>query len=739
MTEKPLPTPDAELHPIVREEEAILVGVREKLAASFAEARASTSTHDTDLVALRDEIADARMEDVPALVAQMERVQAVAARRAESQGALVDPRSPYFGHLHLSERDARGAVRERDVLIGKATFVEGGLRIVDWRHAPVSQLYYRYPEGSEYEERFGDREVEGEIVVRRTVTVIGGELVRVQAPQGVFVRGAARAWRELGASHAELAGGQGSALRPQDFKRGRLGTGSTDGGRVDRHLPEIAALIDPRQFELITAPDAGIVVVQGGAGSGKTTIGLHRMAYLAYADRRRFSPDRMLVVTYGAGLASYISQVLPALGVDGVDVVTFQDWALKERKRAIPWLDAPVTEDTPSVVTRLKKHPALLHELERRCAKVVDDPRARRDSRGVVAVWAELLTDLEALRAAFAKVDVEPMTAAELTRAHRWCSDRCPVVSDLDLHLRAAEDDAGEGDEPPADDDVRGERGIDGQLTEEDERASLDVEDDALLLRITQLLRGPLRKKKEPALLAHLFVDEAQDLSPVELAVLLEQTTTARSVTLAGDTAQRLLMDNGFLDWRQTLAHLGMSHVAIEPLRIAYRSTREILEVARYALGPLADPEPPLAPRSGAPVEAHRFPDAGAAVALLGDALRPLFAREPKATVAVLARHPEQADAYYEGLRFAEVPHLRRVRSQDFAFKPGVEVTEIRQVKGLEYDYVVLVDVNASTFPEDDESRHLFHIGATRAAHQLWIIVTGQAPSRLVQPSLLDA
>ena len=165
--------------------------------------------------------------------------------------------------------------------------------------------------------------------------------------------------------------------------------------------------------------------------------------------------------------------------------------------------------------------------------------------------------------------------------------------------------------------------------------------------------------------------------------------------------------------------------------------TREVLAVARHALGPLADPDPPVANRSGAPVEAHVMPDQGAAVAFLADALRPLLAREPRATVAVLARWPEQADAYFDGLSRAEVPHLRRIRAQDFAFRPGIEVTDVRQVKGLEYDYVILVDVNANDFPAEDEARHLFHIAATRAAHQLWMVVTG-TPSPLVPPALVE-
>jgi DNA helicase II / ATP-dependent DNA helicase PcrA len=232
----------------------------------------------------------------------------------------------------------------------------------------------------------------------------------------------------------------------------------------------------------------------------------------------------------------------------------------------------------------------------------------------------------------------------------------------------------------------------------------------------------------------HLFVDEAQDLSPMKLSVLIGHIPARRttpSITLAGDTSQRLFLDNGFGDWRAVLNHLGLAHVAIEPLRIAYRSTREIMDVARAAMGPLADPDPPEAPRTGAPVEKFQFPGVGAAVAFLAEALRELCAREPRATVALLARYPEQADRYYEGLRRAEVPSLRRVRAQDFAFRPGVEVTDVRQVKGLEFDYVVMLDANDSSYGRDDESRHLFHIGVTRAAWQLWIAVTG-APSPLV-------
>src|SRR4029079_1618844 len=152
-----------------------------------------------------------------------------------------------------------------------------------------------------------------------------------------------------------------------------------------------------------------------------------------------------------------------------------------------------------------------------------------------------------------------------------------------------------------------------------------------------------------------------------------------------------------------------------------YRSTREILALARGAMGPLADAIVPEARRSGAPVEGFHFSAVGAAVALLAESLRDLMQRDPGSTVALIARYPEQADRYYEGLERADVPSLRRVRAQNFGFRPGIEVTDTRQVKGLEFDYVVMLDVNATSYGLDSESRHLFHIGVTRAAHQLWL------------------
>jgi len=167
-------------------------------------------------------------------------------------------------------------------------------------------------------------------------------------------------------------------------KPGKLGT---QAGSIseDKHLSEITALIDPRQFDLITKPTSGLVVIQGGAGSGKTTIGLHRLAYLAFQDPARFRADQMLVIVFNDALARYISRVLPALGVGGVQVITYEKWASTLRQQHVQRLPRLYSDDTPPLVTRLKKHPTMLRvidahaeDLERRLEKALKDEAQRQ-------------------------------------------------------------------------------------------------------------------------------------------------------------------------------------------------------------------------------------------------------------------------------------------------------------------------------------------------------------------------
>jgi DNA helicase-2/ATP-dependent DNA helicase PcrA len=786
---------DSELEQIVDEELKVLARVQRTLVAREEGPRRATSQadYDADLVALRDQIRDARLEDIPPLVEEMERLQQVQLRRSKVSEGIIDKRSPYFGRLVLEEDE-----KKREVLIGRATFLDPktGIRIVDWRDAPVSRIYYRYEEGDDYEETFGDRDVEGEVLLRRTLGITNAQLKRIGTPQGSFQCRADGTWRRLSQSAVALSGGQGAAMRPESHHRpGTLGVGDAD-AREDKGLAEITALIDPRQFDLISRPTSGVVVIQGGAGSGKTTIGLHRLAYLAFQDKLRFTPEAMLVVVFNDALVRYISRVLPSLGVDGVQVVTYEDWAEKLRRRHFPHLPLAVSEDTPAHVIRFKKHPRLKEVFDERIAKIahgistrlVDIAkryeggaralRAFAESEGqpiisrlhtlhawlenaegesrmmqssgrlellrsitteveragdVVSLWAEVLTDPGLIRDAFHRDAVPGLSDTELAWCHSYCTRRC---SEIVTHREERLDRERDGEAAPEEESDH-DHGIDG--ASEKEVYLLDREDDALLLHAYQRLVGPLRSKKRHAeIYQHAFVDEAQDLSPVEMSVVLDTVAGYagdKSVTFAGDVAQRLHMDNGFTDWRTVLAQLGLSHVEIEPLKLAYRSTAPIIEFATDILGHLRNEVTGQAIRGGAPVELFRFGGSGEAVGFLSEALRNLALSEPLASVCVITRFPEQADEYHEGLRRGEVPNLRRIAQQDFPFRAGVDVTDVRQVKGLEFDYVVLVECNTTTYPADDEARHLLHIAATRAAHQLWVTSSG-TPSLLLPEAL---
>jgi DNA helicase-2/ATP-dependent DNA helicase PcrA len=317
--------------------------------------------------------------------------------------------------------------------------------------------------------------------------------------------------------------------------------------------------------------------------------------------------------------------------------------------------------------------------------------------------WGSVLTHVEILERAFSETAPGEVSTDEI---RRFVESNRRSAEDLDAHLAR---------EPEA-------------------HAELDPEDDALLLRAWQLRVGALRSGgKRPLRFRHIAIDEVQDFSPLEVQVLIDCLDHNRSITLAGDTQQHVITKSGFTSWSAFLARLGVPGAEIDTLRVAYRSTREIVAFSLSLLGELReDDEPPITTRSGPPVELFRFTDRGACVAFLADALADLVREEPMASVAILTPSPEVSERYHSGLHAAELTDVRRVVNQDFTFSPGIEVTEIEQVKGLEFDYVILVDVTFENFRDDPPTRRLLHVGATRAVHQLWLTCIG-TPSPLLR------
>jgi DNA helicase-2/ATP-dependent DNA helicase PcrA len=395
--------------------------------------------------------------------------------------------------------------------------------------------------------------------------------------------------------------------------------------------------------------------------------------------------------------------VLPELGVSRVRIGTFREWALEQRRRHFPRLPVEARHDAPAAVQRLKLHPGVGAALERHVREI---PGPAGEAQALDD-WASVLTRPALLEEVLAREAPGAFTSDELRRCADWCLRR-------NEELFAA---------------LAGDEGA---------QAALDAEDDALLLRAWQLRVGPLRGRGgAPLRYRHVAIDEVQEFSPLEVRVLIDCLDEQRSLTLAGDAQQQLVSGGGFESWSDFLARLGVPGHAVETLRVGYRSSRPIMEFAGAALGSLREADAkPSAARPGPPVERFRFGDRGACVGFLGEALRELARAEPLASVAVLTPSPELSAEYHAGLARCELPRLRRVAQHDFCFAPGVEVSEVEQAKGLEFDYVVLVEVDDEHYPDTSAARRRLHVAATRAVHQLWLTSVG-TPSPLL--AALDA
>jgi len=714
---------------IVEEEERLLSIVRS--AVESADPQSSRERVRRQMTTLRTDLGEATAGDLAAIAAEAQRVRS--AGRIQQHAQRVDLELPYFAHMQL-ESD-RGV---RDVLLGQCTLIDAkrNVAIVDWREAPIAQVFFHYAEGEDYEQEFPDRSVEGVLRKRRILAFDRGELVHIQTPDSSLRRRPDGQWRcDRRGRRPRFEGGEGGTLAKRI-----IGTGLSG-----EKLPVISSLLDAQQYEALTLDAERPLLILGGAGCGKTTVALHRLAYLAYQQPDVYAQKNLIVIVPEEGLVRLTRSLLEELGMEN-DLPS---------KRSI---------STPAAVIRLKRHPALCARLQmiaeeaaRACAQEID--RLLRTGNQFCSHFEDSDAEfpLQRLEAALSQMtvgqaDAEAKTlrkivAQETTRFRDPHSDRARLLGDRILLEQVIQDANGElpasavdrviehsslqysatAEEQFAQVDARRKRAVDGLPLDEgtptEDAGSIDVEDFALLLELYRRKTGRSISAHGLRPYAHVVLDEAQELSEVELLVLGQAVASHGSVTVAGDPAQQIGTGASFGGWERVMRALGQGRAAPVTLATSYRCTRPIVEFGHSVLGPLAPETIPTAAKQGAPIARSLLSSEMHAALVLGEALSDLLEREATAQVAIIAREDETAQRLHEALH--HLLPVRLVLDGRFSFKPGIDITSVPQVKGLEFDYVVIPDASNFAYPSDPASRRMLHVAATRAIHQLWVIATG--------------
>lgn len=695
---------------------AIIQLEEERIARITGEMRATLAAEEADRRQKNQDLADLKRQKLEApgwrekreIDDQIQHSRArYALRRYQDVKAL---NQPYFGILEL-EDDALGFL---SYCLGPQSFFDrnGKALVIDWRDAPISRLYYEYEADELYEEEIRGRERSGRVRVKRQVETTGGDLRKI-VERGVFL-----VRRDNGSWHR--ADDAGAVARKEE--------------KADHRLPEITALISREQFHAITRPESGTVLLQGGAGSGKTTVGLHRIAYLAYHDPERFDPHRMLVVMFNRALQRYISAVLPGLGVGpAVPIETYHSWAVKLFRTAGISITFQA-EETPLEVTRLKKHAAMLALIDRYLGRLLKESREwllheldqsgdpeRGQISGIVHGVANAAAFFRLLSAhpCFTATDQPALRRLAVRRLKQRSLDHVQdlhaALTDRELIFEAL---LQSGFEVPAET-------VDQLVlwqTTLSNRRRIDFADTGILLRLMQ------QKGVAAACpgYAHIMVDEAQDLSEVELATLLKAADDRQSITICGDMAQKIKGDVSFDDAegfagfiRRRQQHTGAAKVHADTLVVGYRATRQIMELAWQVLGEHA---PMKVPREGPPVESIRTRNHPETVARAGAVLEAYTRERPNALICVISRYKADANRIFRDLKQLGLQNLRRHSRDDFSFEPGIVVTNAHQVKGLEFSAILVVNPSAAQYRDDPESRMLLHVVLTRAADRLWLV-----------------
>jgi hypothetical protein len=592
---------------------------------------------------------------------------------------------------------------------------DGTPAVIDWR-APVSRPFYRASAADPMN-----------LALRRRFGFSGGELTAYED--------------ELFAADAASEAGAGSPDRSDHGPRTGPSQILIDEIERPRSGPmrDIVATIQPDQDDIVRAGADQTVCVQGAPGTGKTAVGLHRVAYLLYAYREQVRRRGVVMVGPNRAFLSYIRNVLPALGELDVTQTTVGE-LVGGHSGAVP------VRGTDDEAAGIIKGDARMAEVLRRAlwasvrtpAAAVVLPRGSRRWR--VAAWEleELVHELRhrGVRYGAARELLEHRIAhvilTQMEAAGEACDDRTHEAVRRSRPVRAAVDAMW-----PKVDPVRLVFGLlssapalaqaaEGVLTAAEQAvivwpaaprglgsARWSAADVVLIDEARDLIT------RTPSL-AHVVVDEAQDLSPMECRALGRRCSTG-AATVLGDLAQGTT-PWAAPSWESLLANLGKPEAGVRELSVGYRVPRQILDYASTLLAVIA---PELKPASSLRADPGALDLTRVPAAALGQALvtacRQACSRP--GSVGVIAADPQVPDLG----RALEAAGLEYGAP---GADSGLTLVPVTLAKGLEYDHVVVVEPARIVGAEARGLQRLY-VALTRAVSRLTVLYSEPLPDPL--------
>jgi len=638
-------------------------------------------------------------------------------RESRRQNLRIAVQQPYFGRLDFQED---GQLEPEPIYIGKvgASNEETTKPIVmDWR-APIASMFYSFAGGEEAAFYHSpDGLIEGYVHLKRNIVIRQRELERVV---DTYVKGSE------------------DVSPTDDFLLYKLAENK------DNKLKDIVSTIQSEQNNIIRAEKNMPLLIQGVAGSGKTTIALHRLAFLIYEYREQLQADRMVVFAPNSLFLDYISGVLPELGVGNIKQTTFQDWALRTLENAVKLQKTDEKLKEAFEINRndnkvmLGKYKGTLEfksfieesilQLERNLVPeenlvVWDDavikaeeiqkwmqveykhyPLMKRRERliGRIKRWIEI--ELKK----FEGTDEKKALKKEATKRLNAYMKFWPKITPLSFYSSLMKQ-------------KEIVEVLPAELVQETVKNCRDkqlyVEDLTPLIYIHHQLTGIESSQK----FHHVVIDEAQDFSPFQIYILKE-VTLGNSFTILGDLSQAIYNFQGIEDWndfKEVFQETGYFE-----LTRSYRSTREIIEFANDIIKTAEIPVGLAIPvfRSGNEV---KIISTNNQFAEIMKTLQNMLSENVK-TIAIIGRTDDECRDMYEKLTAAGIS-VNAIEANQMKYEGGISVVPIYLAKGLEFDAVLLIDVDESHYKDTKLDAKLLYVGCTRALHDLRIFYSGEA------------